>query len=99
MALTDAEMRAYMQKECESDMAFLFSEGGLALDVQYRIVHAGYKSVRRFVGLEDSRQTFRQAAVATFALDPAASAEQRLQMSILLSVYDIAKEQLAREVG
>jgi hypothetical protein len=99
MALTDEAMQVYLQKECDSDLAFLLADGGLSLPVQYRVVHAGYKSLRRFVGLEDTRPLFRQVAVTTFNLDPTASAADRLQLSILLSIYDVAKEQLAREVG
>ena len=91
-----AEMKSYIQKHCDADLSFLFSENEVEVELQYKIVFGGYKTLRRFVGFAESRASFRADAAAAFTLadDPAG----KLQMAILVSMWAMAHEQLAREM-
>ena len=68
-----AEQKTYIQANCDADLSFLFTENEVELGLQYRVVHGGYKTLRRFVGFADSRAGFRTDATAAFAIpdDPA----------------------------
>ena len=93
---TEQEKRAYVMAECDADLSFLFAENEVESGLQYRIVHGGYKSLRRFVGFEETRALFRATAKTTFAIGDTPA--DHLQLAILVSMWDMAREQLAREM-
>jgi hypothetical protein len=73
MALTPAEQRTLIKNEVESDLAFLWEDSGIELGEQVKLAQAGYKKLRTFVGLADTKADVRAAlAVAPFDLDPTA---------------------------
>ncbi len=56
---TPGEMREYLGDHVDADLMFVWSEAGVGLGVQYHIGMANYTSLRKFVGIEDSRYSFR----------------------------------------
>jgi hypothetical protein len=87
-----SEMAGYITKQCDADLAFIFSESGLALEWQYRIVAAGFTTARRFAGFEETRAAVRDALRTTLQLDPAAGIEQRLQAAMAVDAWETARE-------
>ena len=65
---TEAEMMAEVSL-ADSDLVYFFEDHGLALALQYSLVHAGFNSLRRFIGLGDAKATFRTAVAAELQLD------------------------------
>ena len=96
-ALTDDEKRDFININVESDLSFLWSESDVILDLQYRLGHSGFTTLRKFVGLEDSKPLVRAALIADFALDQAAAAGNRLILASTVSAWEIATQLLAKE--
>ena len=91
-------MRKEVAAQCEADLMYIFEESEVSLRHQWTLVTSGYKNIRRFVGLEESRAGVRTVLMADLGLDPVLVAEDRLQLSILLSAWETAKEQLSHEI-
>jgi hypothetical protein len=70
--VTPAEQKVFVQAECDADLSFLFAENEVSPAIQYRVVHGGYKTLRRFVGFEETRASFRAAAKIAFTIGDAA---------------------------
>ena len=101
MALNPAEQRALIKNEVESDLAFLWEDSGIELGEQVKLAQAGYKKLRTFVGLADTKPEVRIALAAPpFDLDPAvqgALPRIRLQIACILSAWDGASQMASRE--
>ena len=94
---SDDEKGVYIQENCASDLAFLFAESELDLKWQYEVVKAGYKTIARYVGLEDSKEKLREVFKSDFGLDAAADPASRLQVTISVNVWEHARAQAKRE--
>jgi hypothetical protein len=95
--ITDAVRMAYLAASAESDLTFLWSESEMTLDLQYQLAFAGYRTLRKFVGLEDDKPKVRAALIADFNLDPAAAPGNRLHLAAAVSSWEVATQLLARE--
>ena len=99
---TPQEMREYLGEHCQSDLMFIWTEAEVDLPLQYAMAVAGFCTLRKYVGLEDSKPLVRAALVADFGLNvaagPPAGARARLQLAAGVSAWDIACQQQAREV-
>ena len=95
-------MRTFLARTADSDLLFILSEAEVSLKCQFDIVSCGYKSLRKFVGIEDNRAGVRRAFMADLALDPAAQgapgAEARVTLASLVSSWEVAQSQLKHEV-
>jgi hypothetical protein len=81
----------------ESDMRFLMEDVGLRHDVSLVFAHFGFGRMRRFAGLEDTKDKVRAVLIADFGIDPAAGLQQRGDIADLLSCWDASRLQLERE--
>ena len=99
---TPAEMMAYLNEHCQSDLMFIWTEAEVDLPLQHALAMAGFCTLRKYVGLEDSKQLVRAALVADFGMNVAAQApagpRARLQLAAGVSAWDISCQQQAREV-
>ena len=96
---TDAERRTYLQREAESDPTFLFQEAGVPLDLQVRLVAAGYKNVIRFTGYADQRADLRTALAADFQIDPQVNgAADRAVAAAVVAAWESAQEYRKRDL-
>ena len=97
MATRD-EKAAYASTNAEPDLAFLMNDVGLDVDHQHGLVLAGYRSIRRVAALEDSPAGARAAFRALLGIDPNASPENRLGLSVLVDLWSIAKVTSEKEI-
>jgi hypothetical protein len=81
----------------ESDMRFLMEDVGLRHDVSLVFAHFGFGRMRRFAGLEDTKDKVRAVLIADFGIDPAAGLQQRGDIADLLSCWDATRLQLEKE--
>ena len=92
----EAEQVAYIAEHADSELSFIFADAELEVEWQYKIVLAGFKNLRRFAGLEDTREKVREALVSELGLkmdEPGA----KLTASVILSAWEAAREQMTRE--
>ena len=94
---TEAEMMAEVSL-ADSDLVYFFEDHGLALALQYSLVHAGFNSLRRFIGLGDAKATFRTAVAAELQLD-ANTPAGRLSLSVLVGIWDAAGQYTTKEIA
>ena len=59
MASADA-MRQYLKENVESDLACIWEDKKVALEVQYKIARAGVTNLNRFTGLEETRADMKK---------------------------------------
>ena len=85
-------MHSYITANLDSDLAYIFSEAGVALEWQYRIARAGFLTVRRFAGLEETRTAVRQALHADLDLDSDGGLPQRLAVATIVDAWETARE-------
>ena len=101
MALNLAEQQTLIKSEVESDLAFLWEDSGIELGEQVKLAQAGYKKLRTFVGLADTKPEVRIALAAPpFDLDPIARGALpriRFQIACILSAWDGASQMSSRE--
>ena len=88
----EGAMHSYLTANLDSDLAYIFSEAGVALEWQYRIAHAGFRTVRRFAGLEETRTAVRQALHADLDLDSDGGLPQRLAVATIVDAWETARE-------
>lgn len=86
---TAEEKRSQVEANCEADLVFLWEDAGLGIDHQHALTTAGYGTMRRFVGLGETKAAVRAALVAELGIDPV-TAEGRLALSILVGVWGSA---------
>ncbi|CAE8596004.1 unnamed protein product, partial [Polarella glacialis] len=86
---TAEEKRVLVERNCEAERVFLWEDASLGIDRQHALSLAGYGTVRRFVGLGETKAAARAALVAELGLDPA-TAEGRLALSVLVGIWGAA---------
>ena len=96
MAASEDEMRKTILQECDADLAYIFEDGKLRLELQHSIVVAGYTSVKTLVGLEESRAGMRTVSKEVFGVDSDTPAG-RLEVAKLLGIWETCKEHIAKE--
>ena len=92
--------RALVKRLVESDVAFLWEDSGVELVEQVKLAQSGYRTIRIFVGLADTKAEVRVALARDFELDPAAQGalpRVRLQVACILSAWTAAGEMASRE--
>ena len=87
----------FIHENVESDLSFLWAESEIDLDLQFRLGTAGFKTLRKFVGMEDSKPAVRAALIADFALDPLV-AGNRLILAATVSAWEMATQLLSKEM-
>ena len=63
-----AEQKVYVSDNCDANLSFIFAEVELALEWQYKLVHAGYKNISRFIGIEETRAGLKDVLKSDFSL-------------------------------
>jgi hypothetical protein len=94
---SDADKRIYLANNCDAELAFQMDTCELDLDIQYRLVQAGYNNLRKLAGIDETRVLVRTAFTAVMAFDVAARPNDRLHLSLLTNLWEGAKDQLLRE--
>jgi hypothetical protein len=92
------QMAEYLTNNAEPELTFILSEVEVPLKLQYDLVIAGYKSTRRFAAIEDTKAEVRIALKDAIALDPAASAEARLGMTLLVAAWDLCQASSKKDI-
>ena len=87
----------YLASDVEADLTFLWAESEMELDLQYRLGRAGYRSLRKFVGLEDTKPLVRAALITDFNLAAAQDPGNRVRLAAAVSAWEIAVQLLSRE--
>ena len=95
---TDPERVVYLNTNASSELLFLWNESEVPILQQYQLTIAGFKNVRKFVSLDDTKVAVRAAVAADLTLDPTARAGDRLIIATIVAAWEIAKEQLGREI-
>jgi hypothetical protein len=97
----DADMMEEVNRSGNADFLFTLTECQVLLPQQWRLISLGYTSLRRFSGIEDTRQAVRAAMVIDLALDPTAAGvpgqSARLALSAIITAWEASKERLSKE--
>ena len=80
-----------------SDLNFCWGEGEVPVEAQIVLADGGCTTLRRFVGLEESREGVRKVLGEQFNLKGEESAAFRLAIGDLLSAWESARIQHKRE--
>ena len=86
---TPAEQKQFVSDNVSPNLAFIFDDVELGADIQYKLVKAGYKSVRRIAAIDDGQAGARAALKQLAGIDDANNPEQRLALTILVDVWNI----------
>ena len=100
MALSPADQRALVRTQVDADLSYLWDDSGVELEVQVKFAQAGYKNLRTFVGLADTKPDLRRALSTDFELDPAANGalpRVRQQVACILSAWEGASQMNTKE--
>jgi hypothetical protein len=92
------QMAEFLTNNAEPELTFILSEVEVPLKLQYDLVTAGYKSTRRFAAIEDTKAEVRVALKDAIGLDPAASAEARLGMALLVAAWDLCQASSKKDI-
>ncbi len=99
-ALTDGE-RLMMIKEMDADLVYVLADAHVAIVEQSMISNRGYKNLKVFLGLADTKPDLRAALRVDFGLDPAAAApdgpRNRSQVACILSAWESARDMATRD--
>ena len=99
---TDDVMMEVVNREGNADFLFTLTESSVALPQQWRLISLGYRSIRRFSGIEDSRAAVRAALVTDLGLDPTAAGQPgqnaRLALSAVVTAWEASKERISQEL-
>jgi hypothetical protein len=92
------QMAEYLTNNAEPELTYILCEVEVPLKLQFDLVTAGYKSTRRFAAIEDTKAEVRVALREAIALDPAASAEARLSMALLVAAWDLCQASSKKDI-
>ena len=92
-----ADERTAALAAAKPDLAYIMEELEVDPEVQAAVYHAGFTNIRRFVGMEETKEGVRRVLRVEFGLDGADGLLQRGQVADLLSAWEAAKEQAQRE--
>ena len=69
-------------------------EAGVSEEIQGKVYKCGFTSVRIYAGLDDTKEAVRKGLAKELPLDYEASADNRVAMALLLSVWETCRTQL-----
>ena len=92
------QMAEFLTNTAEPELTFILSEVEVPLKLQFDLVAAGYKSTRRFAAIEDTKAEVRVALKDAIGLDPAANAEARLGMALLVAAWDLCQASSKKDI-
>ena len=99
--VSDDEMRE-MLKKAEADLLWVWQQNEIDLETQYKLAVLGYVTVRKFSGIDDTRQAVRAAMQTDLQIDPTAAAplgpKNRVTLASIVSAWETSREQITREV-
>lgn len=97
MAVDDAGRRAFLHREVDSDLVYIWEDSGVTLASQYQLGQE-YRTIRKFAALADSKADARAAFTADLGIDPAAGAPQRSALASLVTAWQVATETSEKDV-
>ena len=95
---TPTEQKQFVSENVSPGLAFIFDDVELQPDVQYKIVKAGYKSVRRIAAIDDGQAGARAALKQLAGIEDADNPEQRLTLTILVDIWNICRVTAEKEI-
>ena len=90
--MADETVKAALAK-ASSDLKFLMDEAGVSVQTQAKVYTRGFINVRIFSGLDDTKEKVRAALCKELPLDYEADAAARVDMALLLSVWESCRTQ------
>jgi hypothetical protein len=94
---TDGQMRAYVMEHTDADLVYVFEDIQLPLKIQYKIVEVGFRTLRAFSGLEESRQEVRKLATTLFLVD--AIPENIFTISQICAAWETSREFVTKDTA
>ena len=95
------DMRNFLKK-VEADLLWIWQQNEVPIKVQHQLATLGYITVRKFSGIDDSRQAVRTAMQTDLKLNPAADPpdgpQNRVALAAIVSAWETSREQITREV-
>ena len=95
---TPAEQKQFVSDNVSPNLAFIFDDVELGPDIQYKIVKAGYKSVRRIAAIDDGQAGARAALKQLAGIEDADNPEQKLALTILVDIWNICRVTAEKEI-
>eukprot|EP00971_Amphidinium_carterae_P340708 6479159-Amphidinium_carterae.1 len=95
----EATARQCVKKDAESDLAFVWDDCKVPIQVQSRLCQAGFTSMKLFGNLADSKQDLRSALAADFGLAVEGQPQNRLKQASVLAAWESAREWMAKEIS
>ena len=95
--IDDAARRAFLHREVDSDLVYIWEDSGISLAHQYELGQ-GYRTVRKFAALADGKAEARAAFAANLGLDPAGGAVPQAALAGLITAWQIANETNEKDV-
>ena len=81
---TPEERLDYVEQNASTDLKFIMADAEIDEKVQYDLVNAGYKTLRRFVGMEDTRAGVRQFLRDSLGLDGGADLANNVKVATVI---------------
>ena len=94
---TEAEMKAFIMQSADADLIYVFEDVQVPLKVQHKIVEVGFKTLRSFSGLEESRSEVRKLATSLFLV--AAEPANMFLISQICAAWDTAREFVSKDTA
>ena len=92
---SEVEMTGSLNKNCDPELAFVWSEEEVLLDIQYKLVKGDkfkpVKTLRSFSGLQDDKAEMRKVFRDDFSIT------DRVDLSALVSAWEVASVQIGKE--
>jgi hypothetical protein len=95
--LTDGQKRAYVMENADADLVYIFEDIQLPLTVQHKIVEVGFRTLRAFSGLEESRTEVRKLATSLFLLE--AVPENIFTISQVCAAWETSREFVTKDTA
>ena len=93
----DDVLRTFIMNNADSDLIYLMEDAQLSLALQHKIVTVGFKTLRQFAGMEETRAAVRLLATSVFEV--AAEARNMLAIAQLCSAWESSREFVSRETA
>ena len=85
------EMKQFVSDMASPDLAFILDDVGLSMEYQYRLVKAGYKTVRRVAAVADTQAEARTTLKDITEINPDDGPAQCLALTILVDTWNVCK--------
>ena len=81
-----------------SNLRYVLDDVGVRLPIQAVLFHHGFGTIARFVGMEDTKASMRDAIRAVMGIRATDGVEQRCDIADLLTAWENARARLASEI-